>query len=95
MLMARGGAYREPVPQEVAPTRLYKAGAAPLPTQGARRRTLPGSAKALRTNHLLDLALASYNLTRFSRSALPMTLTEDRAMAAAAMIGESKIPKKG
>lgn len=30
-----------------------------------------------------------------SRSALPMTLTDDRAIAAAAMIGESRIPNTG
>jgi len=30
-----------------------------------------------------------------SLSALPMTLTEESAMAAAAMIGDSKMPKNG
>lgn len=36
-----------------------------------------------------------YSLTRFRRSALPMTLTEESAIAAAAMIGESSKPKSG
>lgn len=36
-----------------------------------------------------------HSLTRFSRSALPTTLTDDRAIAAAAMIGDSRMPKNG
>lgn len=36
-----------------------------------------------------------YSLTRLSRKALPMTLTEDSAMAAAAMMGDNRIPNKG
>ena len=37
----------------------------------------------------------SYTLTFRSRSALPMTLTDDSAMAAAAIIGDSRMPKAG
>lgn len=36
-----------------------------------------------------------HSFTLLRRSALPTTLTEDKAIAAAAMIGESKIPKTG
>lgn len=36
-----------------------------------------------------------YSRTRRNLKALPTTLTEDSAIAAAAMIGESKIPKIG
>jgi hypothetical protein len=36
-----------------------------------------------------------HNLTARSRIALPITLTDDKAMAAAAMIGESRMPKNG
>jgi hypothetical protein len=36
-----------------------------------------------------------YSCRVLSRSALVMTLTEDRAMAAAAMMGESSSPKAG
>ena len=36
-----------------------------------------------------------HNVTRLRRSALVTTLTEDRAIAAAAMIGESRMPKIG
>ena len=36
-----------------------------------------------------------YSLTARSRNALPITLTEDNAIAAAAKIGENKIPKNG
>ena len=36
-----------------------------------------------------------YSLTRPSRSALAITLTDDNAIAAAAMTGDSKIPKAG
>ena len=35
------------------------------------------------------------SFTLASRSALPMTLTEDSAIAAAAMIGDSKMPNTG
>ncbi len=38
---------------------------------------------------------SAYSLTRLSRSALPMTLTEERAIAAAANIGESITPNTG
>ena len=38
---------------------------------------------------------AGHIVTARSRKALPMTLTEDSAMAAAAMIGESSKPKLG
>ena len=37
----------------------------------------------------------SYNFTRRSRNALPTTLTEESAIAAAAMIGDSSRPKVG
>jgi len=36
-----------------------------------------------------------YSPVRRSRSALPTTLTEDSAIAAAAIIGDSRMPKKG
>lgn len=36
-----------------------------------------------------------YSVTLLSLSALPTTLTDDKAIAAAAMIGESNIPKTG
>ncbi len=36
-----------------------------------------------------------YNATRLSRSALLTTLTDDSAIAAAAMIGESRMPNSG
>lgn len=36
-----------------------------------------------------------HSRTLRNRAALVITLTEDRAIAAAAIIGESKIPKKG
>lgn len=36
-----------------------------------------------------------YNFAARSRSALPTTLTEDSAIAAAAMIGDSRMPKAG
>jgi hypothetical protein len=37
----------------------------------------------------------NYNLVSRRRSALPTTLTEDSAIAAAAMIGDSNRPKAG
>jgi hypothetical protein len=37
----------------------------------------------------------AYNPTRRSLSAFATTLTEDRAMAAAAITGDSRMPKKG
>ncbi|WP_144413045.1 hypothetical protein [Nitrosomonas communis] len=40
-------------------------------------------------------ALYSYSLTTRSRNALLITLTEDSAIAAAAKIGESKMPRNG
>ena len=36
-----------------------------------------------------------HGVTRLRRSALVTTLTDDKAIAAAAMIGDSNIPKKG
>jgi hypothetical protein len=39
--------------------------------------------------------LPNYNLLCRSRSELPTTLAEDSAMAAAAMIGESRMPNIG
>lgn len=36
-----------------------------------------------------------HNVMRLSRSELPITLTDDRAIAAAAMIGESSRPNSG
>jgi len=38
---------------------------------------------------------SGHNATRRSRSALPITLTEDSAIAAAPIIGDSRIPKAG
>ena len=38
---------------------------------------------------------AHYNLVTRNRSALPTTLTEDNAIAAAAMIGDSRSPNTG
>ena len=40
-------------------------------------------------------ALHLYNALRRNRNALPTTLTDDSAIAAAAMIGDSKMPKVG
>ena len=40
-------------------------------------------------------ALPLYNAVRRNRNALPTTLTDDSAIAAAAMIGDSKMPKVG
>ena len=37
----------------------------------------------------------TYSFVTRSRSALPTTLTEDSAIAAAAMIGDSRMPKHG
>ena len=37
----------------------------------------------------------SHRCTARSRSALPMTLTDERAMAAAAMMGDSRMPNVG
>ncbi len=42
-----------------------------------------------------ELDCARYNLAPRSRSALPTTLTDDSAIAAAAMIGDSRMPKLG
>jgi hypothetical protein len=36
-----------------------------------------------------------HNFARLSRSALVTTLTEDRAIAAAAITGEGRMPKNG
>jgi hypothetical protein len=36
-----------------------------------------------------------YSFTALNRAAFPMTLTDDSAIAAAAMIGESRMPKVG
>jgi hypothetical protein len=40
-------------------------------------------------------ALLLYSAARRSRRALPTTLTDDSAMAAAAITGESRMPKTG
>ena len=40
-------------------------------------------------------SIADHNLSRRSRKALPMTLTDDNAIAAAAMTGDSRMPKAG
>jgi hypothetical protein len=40
-------------------------------------------------------SLYCYSLTTRSRNALLITLTEDNAIAAAAKIGESKMPRNG
>ena len=39
--------------------------------------------------------LKSYNFNNLNRRALPITLTEDNDIAAAAIMGESRIPKSG
>ena len=39
--------------------------------------------------------IVAYNDTVRSLNAFPITLTDESAIAAAAMIGESRIPKKG
>ncbi len=47
------------------------------------------------TRHSFGTLADAHNLTRLSRSAFPSTLTDDKAMAAAAMTGDSRMPKKG
>ena len=42
-----------------------------------------------------DRGSRNYRRVRRSRKALPTTLTDDSAMAAAAMIGDSRMPKTG
>jgi hypothetical protein len=42
-----------------------------------------------------NTCIAAHNDTVRSLSAFPITLTDESAIAAAAMIGESRIPKKG
>lgn len=54
---------------------------------------VPGAPRVIGPVVRLDFAF--YNLTVFSRSALPTTLTDDRAIAAAAIIGESRTPNAG
>lgn len=60
-------------------------------------RTSIGSSCRLITGwmRLTSRVSTDYSFFRLSRSALPTTLTEDSAIAAAAIIGESKMPKTG
>jgi len=48
-----------------------------------------------KSGHDDRVGFARYSFTALSRSALPITLTEERAMAAAATIGERTMPKAG
>ena len=57
---------------------------------------MPSLPQYLMSVLLLTSALpCAYSFTVLRRAALPMTLTEDKAMAAAAMMGESRMPKNG
>ena len=47
------------------------------------------------THHAMSSLFVQRSRTVRSLSALPMTLTDDSAMAAAAMIGDSSRPKNG
>ena len=58
----------------------------------------PGYKHNILLDWLVKISLTwinSYTLAFRSRSALPMTLTDDSAMAAAAIIGDSKMPNAG
>ncbi len=55
----------------------------------------PGQGDARDQNQADKYCGASHSLTPRNRSELPMTETEDRLMAAAAIIGESSRPKNG
>jgi hypothetical protein len=54
----------------------------------------PGQAPGMTTHDQPEL-LKHYSRVILSRSALPTTLTDDSAIAAAAMIGDSSNPKAG
>jgi len=61
------------------------------PSRGAEMRTSAGNTLA----RVVRASGAAQRRPVRSRRALAMTLTEDRAMAAAAIIGESRSPKVG
>jgi len=67
------------LPQKVQSSRYSKVGAKGSKPVGVPRRVLAGT----------------HNATLRNRKALPMTLTEDSAIAAAAMMGESRTPRNG
>ena len=66
---------------------------------GLSRTWMPGTSSAKTRFALLpghdDPLLERYSRVILSRSAFPTTLTEDNAIAAAAMIGDSSNPKAG
>ena len=64
--------------------------ASSCPAPNAPRRRSGGC-----TDAAAQGARGDYSFTRRSRSALLTTLTDDSAMAAAAMIGDSRMPKAG
>lgn len=59
----------------------------------AERQEAPGKAECQDRDWNAQAGL--YTLTRLSRRALPITETELKLMAAAAIIGLSRMPKKG
>ena len=65
-----------------------------LPAVHLRGRGTPPQGLEPR-GHGLARSSASYSRVTRSRSALPTTLTDDSAIAAAAMIGDSRMPKAG
>ena len=65
-------------------------------TAGASPRRYHPVARSLPNEFTPHHAAASaHNLTCLRRNALAITLTEEKAMAAAAMIGDNRMPRKG
>jgi hypothetical protein len=62
---------------------------------GASGMTLMGSPRTLPQDRVLTGDSDQSKDAVLSRSALAITLTEDKAMAAAAITGESRIPNSG
>ena len=70
------------------------------PVQSEREEAISRTAQKSILGHLVffsivDIALSGQRSTRLSRRALVITETEDRLIAAAAIMGESKRPVKG
>ncbi len=66
----------------------------PAKPPGRPFRALAGSPEPSRTESR-DLPVRRHSFTRLSRSELAITETELKLMAAAATIGDSRIPKNG
>lgn len=65
-------------------------------TVRARKGMSPSAKAAAASGLCAGCRLApQFKLAVFKRNALLMTLTEDSAIAAAAMIGDSRMPRKG